>query len=77
MTATPSSNGEAAPQFLSVRDIARMLQISYFTARYLVRVKRVCPCVRIGRSIRVRRSALEAWLSEQEGDSQSQDIIRK
>lgn len=52
---------------LTVKDVQELTQLGRSTVYELIR-SGVLPIVRIGRSIRVRREALETWLAEMEAN---------
>jgi excisionase family DNA binding protein len=52
-----------APVLITVEEAARLLRISRGKA-YAMAATRELPVVRMGRSIRVRRDRLEAWLDD-------------
>lgn len=49
-------------EFLTVREVAKLLKVSEVRAYQLCEEE--LPAFRIGRSVRVRRSDLEAWIEE-------------
>jgi len=51
------------PALLTVEEVARFLRISRAKA-YELAAQGGIPTVRMGRSVRVRRDRLEAWLDE-------------
>jgi excisionase family DNA binding protein len=53
-------------EILTMTEVQRLLQVSKNTAYHLVHRKGF-PAVRFGRTIRVPRKALEAWLAKQVG----------
>ncbi len=55
---------------LTIRQVAEYLQISKSKAYYMASRKQL-PIIRLGRNIRVRQSALLAWL-----DLQAEDDVR-
>lgn len=56
------------PQFLTLREVAKTIQVSRTTAYTLVKQGRL-PSVRIGGQIRFPRSAFEAWLADREDEA--------
>ncbi len=51
------------PLLLRVNEVARLLGVSRSTAYAIVATGEL-PSVRLGRAVRVRRTDLEAWLSQ-------------
>jgi excisionase family DNA binding protein len=54
------------PALLTIEELARFLRISRAKA-YELAARGEIPTVRMGRSVRVRRDRLEAWLDAQSG----------
>jgi excisionase family DNA binding protein len=59
-----ASNNGYEPDLLTVPEAAKLLRISRNLAYELV-ARQQLPCVRLGRVIRVPRSALDAWIGRQ------------
>lgn len=57
---------------LTIPEVAARLRLSKWSARDLVR-RGVLPSIRIGRRIRVRAEALDAWLRSREKGESLQD----
>jgi len=55
--------GRAAPRLLRVTEAAELLGISR-SATYQLLADGVLPTIRIGRSIRIPSTALDAWITE-------------
>jgi excisionase family DNA binding protein len=77
MTAVPPSDAPGKPlreRLLKLQDVAAHLQLSVRTIRRMIAGGRL-PVVRLGRSIRVRRCDLEAFVasSGQEGSVDDKD----
>lgn len=73
---------ENLPQVLKVKEVATILRISLSQAYELI-ARREIPCVRIGRIIRVPRTALEQYLrveddaSHREASTKAPQTVRK
>lgn len=55
----------ADPQLLTIKDVMRITKLGRTKVYELIRDGEL-PIVRLGRSIRIRRSALVAWIAEHE-----------
>ncbi|MFC4454126.1 helix-turn-helix domain-containing protein [Deinococcus sonorensis] len=61
-----SEQQQIHPDFLTVPQVARRLQLGRNTVYGLIRTRSI-PSVRIGRSIRISRPVLERWLAQVDG----------
>lgn len=55
-------------KFLKVNEVAEYLRCTPFTVYQLLRAGRI-PCIKVGRSLRVKASTLEDWIRVQEEDN--------
>lgn len=60
-----SRNGRGQPELLTVQDVQTITQLGRTKVYELIRDGEL-PVLRIGRSLRIRREVLEAWLFAQE-----------
>lgn len=58
--------GPAEPIYVTVDQVAAMLQVSPFTVYSWVRVDLTMPCLRIGGVLRFHRERLMKWLHQRE-----------
>jgi excisionase family DNA binding protein len=56
---------DARQEFMKVAEIAQELRIARSRAYELLAADRIIPAVKIGRSVRLRRTELERWLEGQ------------
>jgi excisionase family DNA binding protein len=56
---------DAWQEFMKVAEIAQELRIARSRAHELLAADRTIPAVKIGRSVRLRRTELERWLEGQ------------
>lgn len=65
MSRTNTNNGHGLPELLTVRDVQDITQLGRTKVYELIRNGEL-PVLRIGRSLRIRRDALDKWLLTQE-----------
>ena len=63
------------PMLLTVEDVQNVIQLGRTKVYEMIRTGEL-PVIRIGRSVRVRREALERWLNELEEQNSDEYLLR-
>lgn len=61
MNPTPPDRQQEAPEFLTVEEAAALLRVNHKTLREAIRRNDVPGVVRLGRTLRINRTALVEW----------------
>ena len=63
------------PMLLTVEDVQNVIRLGRTKVYELIRTGQL-PVIRIGRSVRIRREALERWVAELEEQSADECLLR-